>query len=114
MIDYKKEYQGKLRRPEDIIKMIRDGWFISTGQFAGNPHGLYSALHTLSGKAKNVEVQCSVLMEDYPFLHDEQLRKDLVYEAWFYGAVERAAHAEHRSTFMPGGLGLLATKKLSW
>jgi acyl-CoA hydrolase len=114
MIDYQSEYQKKLRTAEEIIDMIRDDWFVSAGQFAGNPHGLLSALHTLSGKAKRVDFHCASLMQDYPFLHDEQLLEDLVYEACFFGGVERAAQPTRHATFLPGGLGLVATKILSW
>jgi acyl-CoA hydrolase len=48
---YKQEYRSKLHTCDDVVEMIRDGEFISAGQFAGNPRGLLGSLHKIKGKA---------------------------------------------------------------
>lgn len=111
---YLKDYQERLRSVEQIIDMIHDGAFISAGQFAGNPQGLLSGIHRIQSRAKNVTLQSSFLMGDYPFLAEPGMEESLLLEAWFYGAKERAAHPTGLVSLMPGGLGLLAAKKLSY
>jgi len=112
--EYTKEYINKLRTCDEVVGMIRDGEFISAGQFAGNPHGLFSSLHKIKGRAKDVTFQCSAIFEDYPFLTDEELVGTLFCESFFYGAKERKAHTIGLMSFMPGGLSLVAAKKLNY
>ncbi len=102
------EYKSKLRSPEQIIEMIQDDDFISAGQFAGCPVTLLGELH--KNKAKNVSLQTSAILGDYPFLHQDC---GLLYEAWFYGPVERALHKEHKATYTPAHFSQCVSKVLS-
>ena len=113
-MDFKGEYGGKLRSCEEVLGMLQDGWYVCAGQFAGTPQGLFSSLHTLAGKVHDVTVQSAFVMGDYPFLHNWELGDGLLLEAFFFGATERAIHSEGRASFMPGGLGRCAAKKLAW
>lgn len=111
---YRESYAERLRSADQIMEMVHDGAFISAGQFAGNPQGLLGAVHKLKGRVRNVTLQSSFLMGDYPFLTEPGMEESLLLEAWFYGAKERAAHSGGLVSFMPGGLGLCAGKKLPY
>lgn len=111
---YNNEYNNKLRTAEEIIEMIQDDWFISAGQCAGSPSELYSKLHTLKGKARNVTLQASLVLGEYEFLQDPEMKDYLRHEAWFFGANERKLYPTGMSTFMPGHLSQTAGRKLSY
>ncbi|MFC2029050.1 hypothetical protein ACFLTX_03880 [Chloroflexota bacterium] len=102
------EYRSKLRTPEQIIDLIEDNDYISAGQFGGCPVNLFEHLH--KNKAKNVTLQTSYIMGDYPFLHQDC---GLWYEAWFYGPNERALHKEHKTTYTPAHFSQCVSKVLT-
>lgn len=113
MSGYQKEYQEKLRRPEQIIEMIKDDDFISVGQIAGGAPTLLSHLHEVKGHAKNVHLQSSMILQKYPFMEEEY--KDCIsYEAWFYGAQERMMQTQGRMTFMPAHLSRTGPNKTAY
>jgi acyl-CoA hydrolase len=102
------EYKSKLRSPEQIIDMLGDGDYISAGQFGGSPVAMFEHLH--QNKAKNVTLQTSSILGDYPFLHTEC---GLRHEAWFYGANERALHKEHKATYAPAHFSQCVSRVLT-
>lgn len=112
-IAYQSQYRSKLRTPEQIVDMIRDDWFVSAGQFAGGPGTLFSQLHRLKGRAKNVLLQTSMVLGDYPFLN-EDMKDTLRYEAWFYGGAERRLHDTKLMSFMPAHLSGTSQRKLTY
>ncbi len=115
MANYYEEYRGKLRSPEQIVELIKDEDYISFGQFAGNPISIFQNLHKVKGRVKHFTIQCSSILGDFEFLNDEELLDVIDYDVWFFGPNERRRHEFSKSTsFMPGGLGLCASKKLSW
>lgn len=110
---YQSQYRSKLRTPEQIIEMIKDDYFISAGQVAGGPATLFSHLHEIKGRARNVLLQTSLMLGDYKFL-DPDMAEWLRYEAWFYSAPERRMHPSGMMTFMPAHLSGTGPRKLSY
>ena len=110
---YASQYRSKLRKPEEIIGMIRDDYFISAGQFGGEPSTLLAHLHEAQGRAKNVLLQMSLVLGNYKFL-DPSMKEWLKYEAWFYGGPERKLHPTGMMSFMPAHLSGTAPRKLSY
>lgn len=110
---YQEEYRRKLRSADDIIGMIQDDYFISAGQFAGGPTALYEKLHQIKGRARNVTLQTSLVMGDYPFLSPD-MSDCLHYEAWFYSGHERALHPSGMMSFTPAHLSRVGLRKLSY
>lgn len=108
------EYKQKLRKPVEIIDMIKDNYYISAGQVAGNPNLLFDNLHLLKGKAKNVTLQTSLMLQNHPFLEDEEMGEYLKLEAWFYGGFERNLHNKGLASFCPAHLSLVAPSKLMY
>ena len=105
MSDYYSQYKQKLRTASQIVEMIQDNWYICAGQFGGGPPHLFSKLHEIKGRAKNVTLQTSLVLGNYPFLNDPEMKDWLRYEAWFYGANERRLH--------PGGIQTIVPMHLS-
>ncbi|MGI6686953.1 MAG: acetyl-CoA hydrolase/transferase family protein [Christensenellales bacterium] len=106
---YMNDYKDKLRLPSEVIGMIRDGDYISAGQIAGGPISLFKELH--KNTAKNVTLQASIILGDYPFLHQDC---GVFLESWFFGASERKLHNEHKATYVPAHLSQHASRKLSF
>jgi len=115
MSKYVDEYKNKLRTGREIIDMIKDGDFISTGQAGGSPQALYKELHHIKGRAKDVTLQASLMLGNYPELDTPDMEGWLRNEAWFFGARERKRQGERLDmTFFPTHLSSSAEKKLSY
>ncbi len=91
-MNVKDEYRRKLISIDEAVSMITSGCSIGAAMAASAPPGLLGALGTRCAEVENVRVFSALLLREYDFFLDPDMRGHFLLESWFYGAGERQGH----------------------
>ena len=86
------EYRNKLKSTSQILDMIPSDCCIAGASYNSEPLGIYSRLHEIAGRVRNVRVWTCNTQNEYPFMTDKAYSGSFTVKCIFYGRFERGAH----------------------
>lgn len=106
-------YQHKLIKVEDALKLVKTGDQIFTGMMAAEGRLFLSKLHELPESVKNITVTNCLPMLDAPFFTEEEHAKRFTVDSWFLSGALRKAMSHGNIRYIPNHLHLAAVDRLS-
>lgn len=94
-------YESKTVTCREALSYIRSGDCIISGTYASEPVQLFSQLHTVTERARDLRVWLCNTQGDYPFMRESRYWEYFTYPCTFYGARERALHQSGRVSYYP-------------
>jgi len=111
-MDPKTLYKQKLVSIPEAVSMVQSNQKISTAIAASEPSGLLTELGKHRDRLRNVTVWVCLPLRLYDFIIKPEMSGHFYTENWFFGAPDRAAHSQGRTSFMPSNLHEAGTGKL--
>lgn len=105
-------YKKKLITIPDAVSQVRSNHTIGVGMAASEPPGLLGELGNHKGRLENVTVWVCLPLRQYDFVLRPEMAGHFFVENWFYGAPDRNAHPEGRTSYIPNNLHAAASSKL--
>lgn len=102
-------YASKKVSVSEALSHIHSGDCIIGGTYASEPVQLYSQLHTITDRVRDVRVWLCNERDDFPFMTDPQYQQYFTFNSAFYGANERAMHSGGRVSYFPWYLSQVGT-----
>lgn len=100
-MNYKEMYQRKAVSVEEALKEIKSGQEIACALIACEPVTMLSQLHTIKDRVENVSVVTALLMNEYEFFMDPEMKGHFLLNSWFYTAGARKAHSHGTVSYLP-------------
>ena len=100
-MNYKEMYQRKVVSVEEALKEIKSGQEVLCGMVACEPVAMLSQLHTIKDRVEDVSVVTALLMNEYDFFMNPEMKGHFLMNNWFYTAGARKAHAHGTVSYVP-------------
>ncbi len=109
---WQEEYKSKLISMTEAIGMVQSGMTISIGIAASEPVGMLEEMARQAERFENVTTWTCLPMRAYDIFMKPEMEGHIFNENWFYGAPDRAVHAEGRVSYTPNNLHKAGPDKL--
>jgi len=106
--------KGKIISVEEALSYIKTGDHIVSGVAGAEPKALFSKLHEINKRVKDVHVMTCLPMEIYDFYNNPEYRDSFMMEGWFYSAAMRKRHPDKNISFIPNHLHFAAQKRIDY
>lgn len=113
-MNYKEMYQRKVVSVEEALKEIKSGQEIACGLIACEPVAMLSQLHTIKDRVEDVSVLTALLMNEYDFFMNPEMKGHFLMNNWFYTAGARKAHAHGTVSYVPLELHRAITSRAAY
>lgn len=111
-MSWQEEYKHKTITIPEAINKVSSGMTLQIGIAASEPVGLLEELARQSGRLENITTWTCLPMRPYDIFMKPEMDGRFFNENWFYGAPDRAVHAEGRVSYTPNNLHRAGTDKL--
>ncbi len=88
-MDFAKEYQEKLVRPEEAVKVVQSGDWVDYGWCTGTPDVLDKALAKRTDELRDVKVRGGILLKPLAIFEREDAGEHFCWNSWHMGGLER-------------------------
>lgn len=95
------EYQQKLVRPEDAVKVVKSGDWIDYGMGTGQPVSLDSALARRKDELQDVKIRGLLAMKPREVVETDPERRVFTYSSWHYSSYERKLNDRGLCNYIP-------------
>jgi acyl-CoA hydrolase/ABC-type branched-subunit amino acid transport system substrate-binding protein len=102
----------KLISIPEAVSLVQSHHTIGTAMAAAEPVGLLSELGRHGSRLTGVTVWVCLPLRRYDFVLDPGMAGRFFVENWFYGAPDRQAHPQGRTSYIPNNLHAAARRKL--
>jgi len=100
-MNYREIYQRKLVSVEEALRKIKSGQEVVCGMIACEPAAMLSQLHTIKDRVEDVSVVTALLMNEYEFFMNPEMKGHFLMNNWFYTGGARKAHSYGTVSFIP-------------
>ncbi len=97
----KELYQCKLVGIEEALKQIKSGQEVVCALIACEPATMLSQLHTIKDRVEDVSVVTALLMYEYEFFMNPEMKGHFIMNDWFYTGGARKAHPHGTVSYVP-------------
>lgn len=113
-MNYKEMYQRKVVSVEEALKVIKSGQEIVCGMVACEPAAMLSQLHTIKDRVEDVSVVTALLMNEYDFFMNPEMKGHFLMNNWFYTGGARKAHSYGNISYIPVELHRFMTNRAAY
>lgn len=100
-MNHKEMYQRKVVSIEDALQEIKSGQEVVCGLVACEPAAMLSQLHTIKDRVEDVSVVTALLMYEYEFFTNPEMKGHFLMNSWFYTGGARKAHPFGTVSYIP-------------
>lgn len=100
-MDYQSQYRRKVITIDTALDLIENNDEIITSLCGTEPVTLFNHLHLLKGRVKNVSVVNALMIGQYPFYSDPELKDSVILNSWFLSWGPRQGHALGTVNYVP-------------
>jgi acyl-CoA hydrolase len=100
-MNYGDIYQRKVVSVEEALKEIKSGQEILCSMVACEPVTMLSQLHTIKDRVEDVSVVAALLMNEYEFFMNPEMKGHFLMNNWFYTGGARKAHSYGTISYVP-------------
>ncbi len=100
-MDYQSQYRRKVLPIDAAMDLIEDNDEVMTSLGAAEPVTLFSHIHLLKGKVKNVSVVNALMIGHYPFYMDPEMKDSVILNCWFLTGGPRQGHSLGTVNYVP-------------
>lgn len=100
-MDVYREYQAKLRSPEQAVQIVKDGDWVDYSHCCSFPTSLDKALAGRRGELKDVKVRGSVTCRPVQVLEQDPDNETFTYNVWHCSAIDRKYLDQGRAYHQP-------------
>jgi len=100
-MNYKELYKRKVVSVEEALKQIKSGQEIVCSLIACEPVTMLSKLHTIKDRVENVSVVTALLLYEYDFFMNPDMKGHFLMNNWFYTGGARKAHPYGTVSYIP-------------
>ncbi|KUG02695.1 4-hydroxybutyrate coenzyme a transferase [hydrocarbon metagenome] len=100
-MSYKELYQRKVVSVEDALKEIKSGQEVVCGLIACEPMTMLNQLSTIKDRVEDVSVVTALLLNEYEFFMDPEMKGHFLMNNWFYTGGARKAHSFGTVSYIP-------------
>lgn len=94
-------YQRKLVSIEEALNEIKSGQEVVCGLIACEPVAMLSQLHTIKNRVENVSVVTALLLNEYEFFMNPEMKGHFLMNNWFFTGGARKAHQYGTVSYIP-------------
>ena len=106
-------YRSKLISIPEAVALVQSHQCIGTAMAAAEPVGLLTELANHRDRLDDVTVWVCLPLRQYDFILRPEMSGHFFVENWFYGAPDRAIHAQGRTSYIPNNLHQASGGKLA-
>ncbi len=106
-------YRSKLISLAEAVALVQSHECIGTAMAAAEPVGLLTELANHRDRLEDVTVWVCLPLRQYDFILQPEMSGHFYVENWFYGAPDRAVHAQGRTSYIPNNLHQASGGKLA-
>lgn len=88
-MDFRKEYQDKLRTPEEAVKVVKSGDWVDYSTLFGVPTLLDAALAKRKDELEDVKIRGYLVMQPLQAVECDPEREHFIYNSWHCSGYER-------------------------
>lgn len=113
-MDYQHQFRHKLIPIDTALSLIKDNYEVMTSLGAAEPVNLFNHLHLLKGRVKNISVVNALMVGDYPFYHDPEMKDSVLLNSWFLTPGPRRGHPKGTVNYVPMELHSFLRNRLNY
>ena len=88
-MDYLKEYQSKLRTPDEAVRVVKSGDWVDYITNLAFPELLDAALARRAEELTDVKIRGNLIFKPLRTVESDPLREHFIYNSWHCSAYER-------------------------
>ena len=111
-MSWQEEYKSKLISMTEAMALVQSGMTLSIGIAASEPVGMLEELARQADRLQDITTWTCLPMRPYDIFMKPEMEGRFFNENWFYGAPDRAVHAEGRVSYIPNNLHQAGIDKL--
>lgn len=100
-MNHKEMYQRKVVSIDGALQEIKSGQEVVCGLVACEPAAMLSNLHTIKDRVEDVSVVTALLMYEYEFFMNPEMKGHFLMNSWFYTGGARKAHPFGTVSYIP-------------
>jgi len=100
-MNYQEMYQRKVVSVEEALNQIQSGQEIACSLIGCEPVTMLSQLHTIKDRVEDVSVLTALLMNEYEFFMNPDMKGHFLLNSWFYTGGARQAHPLGTVSYVP-------------
>ncbi len=100
-MDFSKEYQQKLKSPEEAVKVVKSGDWVDYGWCTGTPDALDAALAKRTDELFDVKLRGGILLKPLAVFEREDAGEHFCWNSWHMGGLERKLVARGCAYYNP-------------
>lgn len=100
-MNFKEMYQRKVVSVEEALNQIQSGQELACSLIACEPVTMLSQLHTIKDRVEDVSVVTALLMNEYEFFMNPEMKGHFLLNSWFYTGGARKAHPQGTVSYIP-------------
>ena len=100
-MNYQEMYKRKVVSVEEALQEIKSGQEIACSLIACEPVTMLSQLHTIKDRVEDVSVVTALLMNEYEFFMNPEMKGHFLLNTWFYTGGARKAHSHGTVSYVP-------------
>lgn len=113
-MNYQDLYRRKVVSVEQALQQIKSHHEVVCGLVACEPAELLSQLHTIKDRVEDVSVVTALLMGQYEFFMNPEMKGHFLLNSWFYTEGPRAAHGQGTVSYVPLELHRFSSRRMAY
>jgi len=100
-MNYQELYKRKVASVEEALQEIKSGQELACGLVTCEPMEMLRNLHTIRDRVENVSVVTALLLNEYEFFMNPEMKGHFLMNSWFYTGGARKAHPQGTVSYIP-------------
>ncbi len=113
-MNYTEAYRRKLVSIEEALEQVKSHHEVICALAASEPGALLSQLHTIKDRVVDVSVVNALMMGEYEFFLNPEMKGHFLLNSWFYSGGPRKGHPHGTVTYVPMELHNFSSRRMAY
>lgn len=113
-MNYQQVYRRKLVSVEEALEQVKSHHEVVCALAASEPATLLSQLHSIKERVEDVSVVSALMMGEYEFFLNPEMKGHFLLNSWFYTAGPRKGHPHETVTYVPMQLHNFSRRRMAY
>ncbi|MGS0745075.1 acetyl-CoA hydrolase/transferase family protein [Syntrophomonas erecta subsp. sporosyntropha] len=113
-MNYQEIYRRKVVSVDEALEQVKSHHEVVCGLIACEPVSLLSRLHTIKDRVEDVSVVTALLLGEYEFFMNPDMKGHFLLNSWFYTGGPRKAHPRGTVSYVPMELHRFSSRRMAY
>lgn len=113
-MNFQQMYRRKLVSVEEALEQVKSHHEVVCSLAASEPATMLSQLHTIKDRVEDVSVVSALMMGEYEFFLNPEMKGHFLLNSWFYSPGPRKGHPHGTVTYVPMQLHNFSRRRMAY